>query len=196
MSNNGGMTFFNGHSAVFFVTTIIPSKNSSPYFWNVLTSTRKKISLMKVLMVCLGNICRSPLAEGILAAKVANNPDWVVESAGTSNYHIGDRPDVRAVKTGKKYGIDISNQTARQFHPSDFDVYDMIYVADRSVRDKLLSIASNEAHRNKIQLLLNELMPGSDAEIPDPYFGGDEGFENVFKLIDEAADAIVKKYNK
>lgn len=151
---------------------------------------------MRVLMVCLGNICRSPLAEGILAQKVTDNPNWVVHSAGTSNYHVGDRPDNRAVKTGRKFGVDISNQTARQFHPSDFENYDLIYAADRSVREKLLSVALNEAHRNKIHLLLNELMPGSDADIPDPYFGGDEGFENVFKLIDEAATAVVKKYLK
>jgi protein-tyrosine phosphatase len=149
---------------------------------------------MKVLMVCLGNICRSPLAEGILAHKVAGKAGWEIDSAGTSNYHIGDRPDIRAVKTGRKFGIDISQQSARQFHPSDFEKYDLIYAADRSVRDKLLAIAMNENHRSKVHLMLNELMPGSDADIPDPYFGGDEGFENVFKLIDQAAEAIVKKY--
>jgi protein-tyrosine phosphatase len=151
---------------------------------------------MKVLMVCLGNICRSPLAEGILSEKVKSKTGWEIASAGISGYHVGDRPDARAVQTGKKYGIDITGQSARQFHPSDFETYDLIYAVDRSVYDKLVSIASNQSNRNKVKLLLNELMPGSDADIPDPYYGGDEGFENVFQLIDQATDKIVEKYSK
>jgi protein-tyrosine phosphatase len=150
---------------------------------------------MKVLMVCLGNICRSPLAEGVLATKVANRPGWEVQSAGISRYHVGEKPDQRAVQTGKKHGVDISGQTARQFHPNDFESYDLIYAVDRSVYDKLVSVASNSIHREKVKLLLNELMPGSDADIPDPYYGGDEGFENVFQLIDQATDKITEKYS-
>lgn len=147
---------------------------------------------MKILMVCLGNICRSPLAEGILREKVKGT-EIEVDSAGTSSYHVDEAPDPRAIQTGRKYGINISDLRGRQFTPDDFDRYDKIYVMDRSNYDNVLSLARNEEDRNKVDFLLNELEIGSNSEVPDPYFGGDSGFDNVYQMLDAATDRIIEK---
>lgn len=146
----------------------------------------------KVLMVCLGNICRSPLAEGLLKSKV--DPSKVfVDSAGTSDYHIDHSPDKRSVAVGSKYDIDISQQKGRQFQISDFDEFDYIYVMDLSNYKNVVALARNEEDKKKVSLILNEVFPDENVEVPDPYYGGDHGFENVYQMLDEACEIIANK---
>ena len=146
----------------------------------------------KVLMVCLGNICRSPLAEGILKSKL-NTDSVQVDSAGTGDYHIGDPPDPRSIAVGKKYGLDITDQLGRHFEPSDFERFDHIYVMDNFNFTDVISMAKNEDQKKKVKLILNEIFPGENVDVPDPYQGGPEGFENVYKMLDEACEIIAKK---
>ncbi|PWG06267.1 low molecular weight protein-tyrosine-phosphatase [Polaribacter aquimarinus] len=148
--------------------------------------------MYKILMVCLGNICRSPLAEGILQSKV--NADTVfVDSAGTAAYHIGNKPDERSIDVAAKYGLNIRNQRARKFSVSDFDEFDMIYAMDESNYQNILDVARNKDDEQKVQLILNESNPNSNLNVPDPYYGGNQGFENVYKMLDEACEIIAKK---
>lgn len=143
-------------------------------------------------MVCLGNICRSPLAEGILKAKVDSNV-VEVDSAGTASYHVGEAPDIRSIMIARKNGINISQQLGRQFKVNDFDVYDRIYVMDHSNLQNVLRMARNEEDKRKVDLILNEIKSNSNQDVPDPYYGGDEGFEQVYRLLDAATDTIVTK---
>ena len=147
--------------------------------------------MTKILMVCLGNICRSPLAEGILKSKLSNN--FTVDSAGTANYHVSSSPDKRSVAVAKKYGLDISNLKGRQFDISDFDTFDMIYVMDESNFQNVVKLARNVEDIAKVKLILNEVNEGKNHEVPDPYYGGDHGFENVYKMLDEACNNIAIK---
>lgn len=147
---------------------------------------------MKILMVCLGNICRSPMAEGILRAK-STHLGIEVDSAGTSSYHYGENPDVRAVHTLRKKGINISNLIARQFTTADFDAFDIIFTMDKSNYDNVIALARSNQDKQKVRMLVNELHPGSNGEVPDPYFGGDQGFEDVYNLIDEATDKFLMR---
>ena len=146
---------------------------------------------MKVLLVCLGNICRSPLAEGILKSKVSEN--IIVDSAGTAAWHSGNLPDKRSIAVAKTHGIDLTDQRARQFLVEDFDRFDFIYVMDKSNYVNVCRLAPNDAALNKVELILNESNPGQDLEVPDPYYGGDDGFENVFQMLDEACNRIKDK---
>lgn len=146
---------------------------------------------MKILMVCLGNICRSPLAEGILKSKVSEN--IFVDSAGTAAWHSGNLPDNRSIAIAKKNGIDLTNQKARQFLIEDFDQFDQIYVMDRSNYVTVCRLAPNEEALNKVELILNESKPGKNLEVPDPYYGGENGFEDVFNLLNEACNNIKNK---
>lgn len=149
---------------------------------------------MKILMVCLGNICRSPLADGLLRQKVkALNLDVYVDSCGTSSYHIGELPDERMMATSKIHGCDLSDLRARQFTKSDFSVFDIIYVMDASNYNNVIALASSDEDKQKVKFFLNELHPHSNMAVPDPYFGGEQGFEDVFKLVDDATDAIIEK---
>lgn len=150
---------------------------------------------VKVLMVCLGNICRSPLAEGILKQKTSHL-DIFVDSAGTSNYHIDNPPDVRSVQIAKKYGIDITSQRGRQFQVSDFDEFDLIFAMDKSNYNDILSLARNEGDKNKVELILNLLNPGENMDVPDPYYGGGNGFEKVYKMLDKACDILVGRLDR
>lgn len=147
---------------------------------------------MKVLMVCLGNICRSPMAEGILRYKAGEaGVDIEIDSAGTGAWHVGEKPDSRAIFTANKFGVDISYQRARQFRASDFDEFDRIYVMDRSNYADVLSLARSEDDSRKVEMILNMAQPGKNMPVPDPYYGGDEGFDNVFKLLSAACDEII-----
>lgn len=147
----------------------------------------------KIVMVCLGNICRSPLAEGILRNKLNEKGlhHIEVDSAGTSNYHTGEHPDKRSIANAKNHGLDISKLKARQFTITDFDKFDKIYAMDRSNFADIIALARNDNDKNKVDLILNALHPEMNMSVPDPYFGGEQGFENVFALLESACEVIV-----
>lgn len=147
---------------------------------------------IKILMVCLGNICRSPLAEGILASKLPKDK-FTVDSAGTGSWHIGRQPDERSIAIAKKHKINISQQKGKQFTASDFDTFDYIYVMDNSNYLGVIELAKNQKHIEKVQLILNELFPNENVDVPDPYFGLPNGFESVYKMLDETCEVIAKK---
>ena len=142
-------------------------------------------------MVCLGNICRSPLAEGILKSKTKNIE---VDSAGTAGYHIGKNPDIRSIEIGKKNNIDISSQRARQFSSNDFSKFDKIYAMDNDNYSKIISLAKNQQEINKVELILNEIFPNQFKSVPDPYYGGARGFENIYNLLNKACEKIASKH--
>ncbi|WP_160127457.1 low molecular weight protein-tyrosine-phosphatase [Kordia antarctica] len=146
----------------------------------------------KILMVCLGNICRSPLAEGILASKL-NAAKFEVDSAGTAGYHVGELPDRRSIATAKQYGIDITNQRSRKFIKNDFQKFDYIFAMDQSNYSNMVSLAETSEDRAKVHLMLNQISPNSNSEVPDPYYGGDQGFENVYQMLDEACGIFAEK---
>lgn len=137
-------------------------------------------------MVCLGNICRSPMAKAILTKKLKEeNITWVeVDSAGVSDYHEGGKADHRTMESGAKHGIKLSSHRARQFTRRDFDNFDLIYAMDSENYADIIRLANTEEDGKKVKLLLNVLIPGSDASVPDPWFGGEKDFENVFSLLD------------
>ena len=145
--------------------------------------------MTKILMVCLGNICRSPLAEGILRSKLSLT-EFTIDSAGTGNYHVGDLPDKRSVKVADKYGIDITDQRGRQFNLTDFDKFDIIYVMDESNFENVIKLSRNDEDKSKVKYILNEIYPNQNHSVPDPYTGGIQGFENTFKMLDEACNQI------
>jgi protein-tyrosine phosphatase len=144
---------------------------------------------MKILMVCLGNICRSPLAEGIMQHLVKQEGlNWEVDSAGTGNWHVGEGPDSRSVRTARDHGIDISKQVCRLFRTSDFDAFDHILVMDKSNFNNVLAYARDDEDIKKVALLLG------DKTVPDPYYDNSL-FEPVFKLIEQGCRAFIKKHN-
>ncbi|MBT3417823.1 MAG: low molecular weight phosphotyrosine protein phosphatase [Flavobacteriales bacterium] len=147
---------------------------------------------MRILMVCLGNICRSPLAEGILTHKT-QDLDVFVDSAGTASYHIGNLPDNRSIDIANKYGIDLTDQRARQFSEIDFDNFDKIYAMDTHNYSSIISIARNQNDRDKVDLILNETNSKSFDSVPDPYYGEGDGFQKVYSMLDKACDMIVNK---
>lgn len=147
---------------------------------------------VKILMVCLGNICRSPLAEGLLASKLPKET-FLVDSAGTGNYHVGKQPDQRSILVAKKNGLDITNQKARQFSPKDFDLFDYIYVMDSSNYDTVISLAKDENQKAKVDMILNYLFPGENVDVPDPYYGLQNGFDMVYEMLDETCDILAKQ---
>lgn len=150
---------------------------------------------MKILMVCLGNICRSPLAEGILQHKVSRaGLNWVVDSAGTNGYHTGEAPHRLSQKVAKARGLDISAQCSRRFIAADFDTYDKIYAMARDVVDEIKWIAKDKYDASKIDLLMNEIYPGADREVPDPWYGPEPGYHEVYDMIESACEAIIEKY--
>lgn len=146
--------------------------------------------MIKILMVCLGNICRSPLAEGILRSKLPAH-SFMVDSAGTANYHIGSPPDPRSVSVAQKHNLNISNLSGRQFQVSDFDIFDYIYVMDGSNYNNVLKLARHQDDISKVSMILNEVYPKQNYDVPDPYYGGGDGFENVYTMLDEACNIIV-----
>jgi len=146
----------------------------------------------KILMVCLGNICRSPLAEGILKSKI--DPNTVqVDSAGTGHWHVGQLPDQRSIEVAKKHGLNITDQRGRLFSQQDFLEYDHIFVMDNSNKETVLELAQGKEEIEKVQLILDELFPSENVDVPDPYYGGDLGFENVYQMLDQACDKIAER---
>jgi protein-tyrosine phosphatase len=147
--------------------------------------------MQKILMVCLGNICRSPLAEGIMLKLIKeNNINMRVDSAGTSNFHVDEAPDKRTIANAAKHNVDLKSLRARQFKVSDFDKFDKIYVMDKSNMENVLALAATEEHKEKVDLLLNASNPEMNLEVPDPYFGGEQGFEDVFQMVYKACQHI------
>ena len=144
---------------------------------------------IKILMVCLGNICRSPLAQGILESKV-DSEKILVDSAGTAAYHIGNPPDPRSIAVAKKHGIDITSQRARQFNPEDFTTFSKIYVMDHANYKNIMALAQSEKEVEKVSLILTE-----NREVPDPYYGGKEGFQSCYDLLNTACDQIKETYS-
>ncbi len=148
-------------------------------------------------MVCLGNICRSPVAEGIMRAKIDKYKlSAIVDSAGTSKNHVGEHPDKRSIRSAKAKGVDISMLKSRQFTVADFEQFTCIYVMDLANYRDVLLLAQNEKDRSKVKLILNEIYPGKDSPVPDPYWGGNKEFEDVFSLLDEACEGIAKNMLK
>jgi len=142
-----------------------------------------------ILMVCLGNICRSPLAEGILKNKLPKK-NFRVDSAGTSGYHIGKAPDIRSVEIAAKNGIDISNQKARKFTADDFDRFDKIFAMDRRNLNHIKQMANTMEDSKKVSLLL-----GND-QVPDPYYGNKDSFIKIYHIIDRACEELSDKLQK
>jgi protein-tyrosine phosphatase len=149
---------------------------------------------MRILMVCLGNICRSPLAEGILRHKAEENGlDWEIDSAGTGGWHVGDPPDPRSIKVARQFGIDISTQRARQFKVADFDLFDQIFVMDTGNLRDILRLAPNQEYTKKVALMLDQVYPEKLKSVPDPYYN-DDAFEPVFRMLDKACTAYIAKF--
>lgn len=145
-------------------------------------------------MVCLGNICRSPLAHGLLQQKVNElGLDWMVDSAGTGAYHVGELPDPRSVEVAAKHGLDITYQRARQFVEADFQNFDLIYAMDAQNYQNILKLANSDEDRKKVLMMLNESHPGENRRVPDPYYGGKDGFDNVYNMLDEATNKLIER---
>ena len=148
----------------------------------------------KVLFVCLGNICRSPMAHGLLR-HLAEERNIVLEidSCGTSGYHAGEAPDLRAQAKMIEKGVDISDLRSRPFRASDFDEFDEIYVMDKSNMNNVLHLAKNDSHRDKVKLFLS-LGNTAQEEVPDPYYGSSDGFELVYQLLHEASKEWIAQH--
>lgn len=148
---------------------------------------------MKILMVCLGNICRSPLAEGIMLHKINEKEiSWEVDSAGTSHWHVGNLPDRRSIATAKEHGIDITYQRSRQFLSTDFEKFDLILAMDSANYTDILRLASTDAEKEKVKLILNYLHPNENRGVPDPYYEG--GFEKVYQMLDKSCEKILEEH--
>lgn len=149
-----------------------------------------------MLMICLGNICRSPLAEGILKAKVkAANLDWEICSAGTNHYHIGSAPHTLSQKVAKLNGIDIGDQRARRLTKEDIDSYDVLFAFAEDVMEDIKKILGPSFNPAKVKYFMHELSK-NNIDVPDPWYGAEDGYHEVFKIIDEVCDAIIKNYKK
>lgn len=148
---------------------------------------------MKILMVCLGNICRSPMAEGIMRHKAMQN-GWQIEvdSAGTGDWHVGESPDSRAMEYMDRQGISIRKLRARQVAPADFYDFDLILTMDAENYTNVMRIKPADATA-QVEMVMNLAHPGRNIAVPDPYFGGNEGFEKVYRMLDETLDHIPLK---
>ena len=148
---------------------------------------------MNVLMVCLGNICRSPLAHGILESKAPEN--WYIDSAGTSGWHEGERPDTRSIVTAKGRGLNIDQQRSRPFLVEDFERFDVIFAMDSSNYTNITRLAPDETSKAKVRLIMNEAYPGENRQVPDPYTGGQRGFEDVYDMLDLAIEKFLEQHS-
>lgn len=149
-------------------------------------------------MVCHGNICRSPMAKGILIKKLIDMDikNVEVDSAGTSDYHAGESPDPRTIANGKKHGIDVSSYKARQFKSADFGKFDRIYAMDSANYADITLLVENDGERKKVKLFLDAAHQGTNASVPDPWYGGEQGFEKVFHILDKACEYVAKEIKK
>lgn len=145
-------------------------------------------------MVCLGNICRSPLAEGILKSKL-DTSQFQVDSAGTSALHEGELPDQRSIDVAQKNKLDITDQRSRPFLKSDFEDFDYIYVMDQSNYDNVCQLAEVDAHKDKVKMIMDEVYPETSADVPDPYYDSINGFNHVYKMLNEACDIVADRLN-
>ncbi|MBF4985049.1 low molecular weight phosphotyrosine protein phosphatase [Nonlabens mediterrranea] len=150
------------------------------------------MSKTSILMVCLGNICRSPLAEGIMRSKL-NFTKFNIDSAGTSGSHRGQAPDKRSIAVAKKNGLDISSQASRKLVAEDLVKFDYIFVMDNSNYRDVIALAENDEQRAKVHKIMDWAFPDEDLDVPDPYYGGDSGFENVYRMLDHVSNVIAKK---
>ena len=148
--------------------------------------------MIRILMVCLGNICRSPLAHGILESQLPKS-SFFVDSAGTAAYHVGNKPDPRSIEVANKYGITIHQQRARQFVASDFDTFDYIYAMDASNYNNIISLAKTNEDFGKVKLILEDNPSILDKNVPDPYYGGPDGFEHVYDLISSTSELLAER---
>jgi protein-tyrosine phosphatase len=166
-----------------FIPSFLPSFPRLPY-----------LRIMKILMVCLGNICRSPLAEGILQHKASRaGLNWVIDSAGTNGYHTGEAPHRLSIKVAALNDIDISNQVSRRFVKKDIEQYDIIYAMAADVMDDIRRIAGNDFHPGKIRLFLPDTLPHEGEDVPDPWYGGEDGYHEVYDLLNRACDALLQR---
>lgn len=150
---------------------------------------------MRILMVCLGNICRSPIAEGVLKTLAKQNQlQWEVDSAGTENYHLGEPPHRLSQKVCLQHGIDISRQKARKFTEADLSKYDLIYAMAADVHKEMMAIIGPNKSPQNVQLFLNELHPHQNESVPDPYYGTEDDYHTVYNLIEETCNIIINKY--
>ncbi|GAK90849.1 low molecular weight protein tyrosine phosphatase [Nonlabens ulvanivorans] len=150
------------------------------------------MSKTSILMVCLGNICRSPLAEGIMRSKL-NFTKFDIDSAGTSGSHRGQAPDKRSIAVAKKNGLDISSQASRKLVVEDLVKFDYIFVMDNSNYRDVIALAQNDEQRAKVHKIMDWAFPDEDLDVPDPYYGGESGFENVYRMLDHVSNVIAKK---
>jgi len=145
-------------------------------------------------MVCLGNICRSPLAEGIMKQKVSENGlDWQVDSAGTGSWHVGKLPDSRSIDVAQNHNLNITDQRARQFQTADLEEYDIIFAMDASNYQDIIRMANLDSQKEKVVMIMNMADAGMNQGVQDPYWG-DDGFENVYQMLDRACEAVIEKY--
>jgi protein-tyrosine phosphatase len=146
---------------------------------------------MKILMVCLGNICRSPIAQGILEKKISEkNLDWYVDSAGTSGWHDGEPPDARAISAAHRQGTDISTQVSRKITPHDIRHFDLILAMDSSNYQDILRLCRDQIEKDKVHLIMNFDSPGQNKAVPDPYYDG--RFDEVYALLDKCMDSVIE----
>lgn len=147
---------------------------------------------MKVLMVCLGNICRSPLAHGILQNKIDQQGlDWEVDSCGTSGFHNGELPDSRSIEVASQNGLDITDQRSRQLQYKDLDHFDLIIAMDSSNYSDIIKLCATEEQKKKVKLLLNYRFPRENRAVPDPYYHG--SFSAVYEMVEQACEELIKK---
>lgn len=169
--------------------------NIYPTFLHLSVRPPHYLRYMKILMVCLGNICRSPLAHGILESKAKEaGLNWEVDSAGTGDWHIGEAPHILSQKVAKLNGVDICQQQARQFQAEDMDRFDKIYVMDSNNYNDVRRMSGDRWQGDKVELFLNELHPGQNMNVPDPWFGEEDGYHHVYDMINKTCDAILLRY--
>lgn len=152
---------------------------------------------MKILMVCKGNICRSPLAEGILKTKAqTENLNWFVDSAAIAAYHIGKAPHELSQKVALMNNVDISTQKARLFSEKDLESFDIIYAMSADIKDIIETRYPGNRYLDKVKLIMNELNAGSNENVPDPFHYGEKEFHEVFHMLDKCSSVIINKYNR